>query len=91
MLESFANYPSAGNYNNEVAYNCDTEKYDWRKLKVICPNCENVSAPLCSKATKLIESGWRWVGCDHKEPYARHESECRSCHEKYRFDVYTPQ
>lgn len=81
----------AGSYDDEEAYNFDTGKFDKRKIRVTCPKCENVSSPLCSKKTKQLDSGWRWVGCDHKEPYTRFETECRKCKAKYRFSTHTPQ
>lgn len=81
----------AGDYSDEDAYNCDTDKLNYRKLKIICPNCKHKCAALLSPHTKKIDSGWRWVGCDHKEPFMKMESLCRICREKYTFTVYTPQ
>lgn len=81
----------AGSYSDEDAYNCDTDKYDKRKIRVACPKCGNESSPLCSSKTRQTDSGWRWVGCDHKEPYARFETTCSKCKSVYRFGTHTPQ
>lgn len=35
----------AGSYSDEDAYNCDTDKYDKRKIRVACPKCGNESSP----------------------------------------------
>jgi hypothetical protein len=81
----------AGSYSDEDAFNCDTDKFDKRKVKVVCPHCHNVSAPLASYKTTELNSGWRWCGCDHKEPFTTFKAKCRKCHKHYRFTVYTPQ
>ena len=80
----------AGSYSDEDCYNDDTDGFDRRKIKVDCPNCKRVFAALCSPRTDLVASGWRWVGCDHKEPYARWSTLCR-CGTQFTFDTYTPQ
>lgn len=80
----------AGDYSDEDAWNCNTDKYDRRKIKIVCPHCKRTSAPLCSSFTKVVDGGWRWVGCDHKEPFSHHKTKCK-CGEKYSFTVYTPQ
>lgn len=81
----------AGSYSDEDAFNCETDKFDKRKVKVVCPHCHNVSSPLASKKTVELSSGWRWCGCDHKEPFATFKAKCRKCRNWYRFTVYTPQ
>ncbi len=83
--------PSAGDYDDEDAVNFDTDRYDKRKIRVTCPCCHNVASPLCSKNTTTTSSGWRWVGCDHREPYSNHRTKCRKCRKEYRFTIYTPQ
>lgn len=81
---------NAGSYDDEYAWNMDTDKVDNRKIKITCPNCNRSFAALCSLKTKMLDSGWRWVGCDHKEPYANFETTC-SCGVTLLFDVYTGQ
>lgn len=85
------NLPDAGDYSDEDAYNGDTDKYDKRKVVVTCPCCQGTSSPLCSPHTKLTSEGLRWVGCDHKEPYAAFRARCRRCRKEYRFTTYVPQ
>lgn len=80
----------AGSHDDEDAFNCDTDRYDRRKIRVSCPHCKRVGSPLCSPKTIQYKSGWRWVGCDHKEPYSSHVTQCR-CGGKYRFDVFIGQ
>lgn len=83
--------PDAGDYDDEDAYNGDTDKYDRRKVRVTCPCCQNVASPLCSTKTQQTSNGWRWVGCDHKEPYCNYRATCRKCRKEYRFTTYVPQ
>ena len=82
--------PHAGDYSTEDATNYDTEKFDRRKIRVVCPTCKRKSALLCSPLTTEIHSDWRWVGCDHKEPYTIFRSKCR-CGQNLEFTIYTPQ
>lgn len=82
---------SAYDVSDEDAINFDTDKYDRRKVKVFCPYCNGKSAPLCSSKTNQIDGGWRWVGCDHKEPYATFKTVCKHCKKEFMFTVYTPQ
>jgi hypothetical protein len=77
-------------YSDEDAYNDETDRYDLRKVKVACPGCKRVFAALCSPHTETTSSGWRWVGCDHREPFVSYRTKCR-CGRKFRFDTYTPQ
>lgn len=81
----------AGSYSAEDADNCETGKFDDRKIKVTCPNCERVFSALCSPHTEQLDSGWRWVGMDHKEPYATFSSKCIKCDSMIKFDIYWPQ
>ena len=91
MIIDKQNRRSAGDYSDEDAYNCETDNYDLRKIKIICPHCGRKFAALCSKLTKLIHSGMRWVGCDHKEPYGCYETKCTKCKNDMHFTVHTPQ
>lgn len=81
----------SGDYSDEDAVNCETDKFDKRKIKVICPYCHRQFAPLLSKFTKSIDGGWRWVFCSHKEPWTKFETTCRKCQNKMTFTLYTPQ
>jgi hypothetical protein len=83
--------PSAGTYDDEHAYNIDTDKYDKRKVKVKCPKCCHVASPLCSSKTVQTDSGWRWVGDSHREPFASFKTVCKACKSPYTFSVQTPQ
>jgi hypothetical protein len=81
----------AGDFNDEEAHNGDTDKYDVRKVKVPCPHCGNIAAPLRSPNTERTDGGWRWVGDSHMEPYTSFKSQCRKCKRPYVFTVYTAQ
>jgi transposase-like protein len=83
--------PYAGAYEDEIAYNLDTDKYDWRKLKVTCPSCKKQNAPLCSNKTQQLSGGWEWVGCSHQEPTSRHQVKCRHCKREYYFKLVSSQ
>lgn len=79
------------NYDDECCYNDNTDGWDARKLKVLCPNCGREFAALCSYLTKETDSGWRWVGCDHREPYATFKTKDPKCGAEFYFTIYTPQ
>lgn len=87
---SFWSLPRAYDVNDEDAHSFDTGKYDQRKIKPICPGCDKPFAALCSKNTTHTDSGWRWAGCDHREPYATFVTRHR-CGTEFVFTVYTPQ
>lgn len=81
----------AGDFSDELIYNPDTDKYSSWKLRIECPYCGHTASPLCSYNTQQIESGWRWVGIDHREPYGKYKTICYKCREEYTFTVYTSQ
>lgn len=83
--------PHAGNYDNEECYNFDTDKEDWRKLKITCPCCQRRFAAICSKFTKCVHGGYRWVGDSHKEPYNDFTTHCRKCGKDFKFTTFTSQ
>lgn len=83
--------PNAGSYDNEDCFNPENDNFDNRKLKVKCPCCGRWFAPLCSKFTKYVHGGWRWVGDSHKEPYSDFTSYCRRCGNDFKFTAYTSQ
>ena len=82
--------PHAGDYSEEDAFNFDTDKFDRRKILVGCPTCKRRSAFLCSPLTVVEHQGWRWVGCDHKEPFTNFRNKCR-CGQALTFTTYMPQ
>ena len=88
MTEAFL---FAGEVDDEEAWNSDTDRFDRRKIKIECPHCHEEFAPLCSPATEMTESGWRWHGCDHREPYGQYRTTHRRCGGKLWFRTYTPQ
>lgn len=82
--------PHAGDYNDEDAYNLDTGKMRWWEIKVTCPSCHRLYAACMSPYTVPTGGGWRWCGCDHREPYTDWVTLC-SCGIIYTFTTYTPQ
>lgn len=83
--------PDAGSYNDEDAWNCETDKFNPRTIKVRCPHCQHEFAALCSPLTTSTEGGWRWVGCDHREPYTTYRTRHGRCGGHLTFTTYTPQ
>lgn len=83
--------PHAGDFSDEDAYNFDTDGFDRRVIRVSCPHCQREFAPLCSRLTVEIDGGWRWVGCDHREPYTTWRTRCGACRCEFTFTTYTPQ
>lgn len=81
---------NAGEFSDEDLYT-ELENFDKRKLKIDCPTCGRRTAALCSPKTSIVQSGWRWVGLDHREPYATFKSTCIQCLNEYKFTTYTPQ
>jgi|APSaa5957512622_1039677.scaffolds.fasta_scaffold00181_17 hypothetical protein len=80
-----------GKFDDEDAFNVDTDRYDKRKVKIICPGCDRVFAALCSPLTEHLQSEWRWQGCEYKQPEADFVTRCGKCGTRFRFTVYTPQ
>ena len=91
MLSEYSYESDAGRYEDEIAYNPETEEYDWRKLLVTCPFCKKRSAPMHSKKTVQLSSGMEWVGCEYQQPSTRHQAACPHCKREYHFRVVTPQ
>lgn len=84
----------AGDFNDEDAYSPDTDNFDGRKVRIPCPHCGRVTAALLSPLTEWIDGGWRWVGCDHREPYGTFRTRCsstRGCGQPFTFTTYTAQ
>lgn len=80
-----------GRYDDEFAWNIVTDKYDKRKVKIVCAACEHEFAALCSNKTQLVKSEWRWVCDSHKEPCSDFVSQCPKCRSAIEFTVYTGQ
>lgn len=79
-----------GEINEEDAWNGDTDRFDKRKMKIECPACREMRAPLCSPKTRPTDGGMRWVGDDHREPYTQFETTC-ACGARYWFTTFCPQ
>jgi hypothetical protein len=77
-------------YSDEDAWT-ENDKFNTRKIRVVCPNCGREFCALSSKLTVYIDGGLRWVGCDHREPYARWGTRCTRCNCKFMFETHTPQ
>lgn len=83
--------PSAKwDFDDEGAYNDETDTYDLRRVRVECPACGREQSPLCSPYSRLLVNEWRWVGLDHKEPFATYVTRCR-CKSAFKFTTFTPQ
>jgi hypothetical protein len=91
LPNNYWNFRSAGRYSDEESFNCYTDKYDLRKIRVPCPHCQSWASPLLSPKTRKFHSGWTWHGLDYEEPCDEFASQCRKCRGWYRFTVYTPQ
>lgn len=83
--------PDAGSYDTEDGFVGNSEIFDKRKIKIVCPGCKKKVASLCSSLTMRVESGWRWVGFDYKEPYSINRAKCGKCGTEFKFTLYTPQ
>lgn len=81
----------AGSYADDAAWNDNTDNWDGRKIKVMCPQCKVQFSALACKSVEMVDSGWRWVGCEYKEPYARYRVTHRKCGRTMEFTTYTPQ
>lgn len=82
--------PRVGDFDCDDVTNFDTEKDDWRKIKTECPHCRKQCCPMLLKKLEQTDSGWRWVGCDHREPYAEFIA-THSCGGQFRFSIHWPQ
>lgn len=72
-------------------YNDETDKMDYRKLKVECPNCERLFAALFSPYLIVRGSSWVWRGDSHKEPETEFAVLCVGCNHWFIFRVYVGQ
>lgn len=82
--------PHVGSFDVEEIYNFDTDKCDWRKLKVPCPHCARVNCPWLSPYLRHANSGWDWMGLEYRYPYSEWTCRCR-CGGWYRFKTFVPQ
>lgn len=78
-------------FNNEDAYHPSSDEFDCRLVVVECPVCGRRCSPFLSRAIRHIRSGWRWVGLDHREPYAEWYCRCPGCRENFILTTVTPQ
>ena len=74
----------------EEAYGADEEFHD-ALVKMRCPSCRRMCAPLLSTRTRLLENGWRWVGLEYREPYSQWLCVCPGCRTDYILTTHTPQ
>lgn len=84
------NGPDAGSFDVEDVFNPETDKADWRLLKVPCPHCQRVNCPWLSPYLRHVRSGWDWMGLEYKYPYSVWSHRCR-CGGWYQFRTYVPQ
>lgn len=78
-------------FNDEEVPNDETDVYVLARVRIPCPRCEREICPLLSTRTRLLENDWRWVGTDHREPYASFLCFCRWCDSPFKLTTYTPQ
>lgn len=83
--------PHVGSFDIEEIYNFETDKVDWRKLKVPCPHCARVNCPWLSPNLRHASSGWDWMGLEYRYPYSEWTCRCPGCHQWYRFKTFAPQ
>lgn len=83
--------PHIGSYDDEAAYNIETDAFNKRAIKVTCPTCKRSFAALCSPHTVFLESGWRWFADICQEPYAEYQTKCVKCGTAFRFGTHAPQ
>jgi len=77
-------------WDSEVFWNESTGLYILRWFKVEC-ECGHVWSPLMSPYTRVLWSGWHWVGQSHQEPVTRYTTTCRVCSRRYAFEITVGQ
>lgn len=78
-------------FDNEEAIDDERETFSRAKVKVKCPGCYRVCAPLLSPRTRLLRDGWEWVGLSHQQPCEDWLCVCPGCGSDYVLHTYTPQ
>lgn len=87
-------FPDAGDYNDEDWYDDHRGEVNYKQVLIDCPICNKRHYPLRGKyknITEVIDSGWRWVGLDFREPYMIFKTVCPRTKKEYKFTMYTPQ
>lgn len=77
-------------FDTEEAYGRDEEFHD-ALVRVTCPHCRRVHAPLMSASTRHLASDWRWVGLEYKEPFSEWLCVCPRTGRDYVLTTHTPQ
>lgn len=81
----------AGSYDNQHAFNEETDNYLKSKIKIECPHCKSKISPHLCRTEVHLDGGWRWVGCDYKEPYDEFGVFCPQCKKPIKYTEYTEQ
>ena len=75
----------AGWYQDDIAYNPETDCMDLRKVKIECPGCGREFAALLSKHTKPIRHFS--IDSDGEMPAVEMKSYCIDCETEFTFKL----
>ena len=81
----------SGYYNNEFAFNEETDEYLKSKIIVDCPYCNRKFHPHLCKTEVHLDGGWEWVGYDYKQPYDKYGVSCPRCKKPLIYTEYIEQ
>lgn len=74
----------------EALYSERTERFILRWFRLTC-ECGREWSPLMSTYTRILWSGWHWVGISHQEPVTLYTTTCRLCGRRYSFELTVGQ
>lgn len=60
-------------------------------LRAPCANCGRQVYAWTSPSRTPLDSGWRWVGLSHQEPYTAYFAACGWCGGPVHFTIHAPQ
>lgn len=88
---SKGSFLDAGDYDTSGAFDDNTDTYNKGYIRIVCPSCKHIFAPMRTRNTRRKNFGWRWVGCDYQEPFWTYVTCCRKCRRRIHFTTYVPQ
>lgn len=78
-------------FDVEESYVEERDEWSRHRVRVSCPSCSRTVAPLLSPHTRVLETGWTWMGLEYRYPYTDFVCRCRRCRAVFRLHLWCPQ